>query len=129
MIFITDSMTAMELDSDGSPFMEMGKDGRPIDLTWRVTRVARGSGTSVREVEELLCQYRMMANMAKQAGGKNGWCVPKVHVLGNDSCTSSVDRLQAMQKMQAAAGGKGRGANGMPTPAQIQAMQVSVGFS
>lgn len=75
MIFITDSMTAVELDSDGSPFMEMGKDGRPVDLTWRVTRVARGSGTSVREVEELLCQYRMMANMAKQAGGKNGWCV------------------------------------------------------
>jgi hypothetical protein len=35
-------------------------------------------------------------------------------------------RLQAMQKMQAAAGGKGRGAGGMPTPAQIQAMQVSV---
>ena len=31
-----------------------------------------------------------------------------------------------MQKMQAAAGGKGRGAGGMPTPAQIQAMQVSV---
>jgi len=70
----TDSMTAVELDSDGSPFMEMGKDGKPVDLTWRVTRVARGSGTSVREVEELLCQYRMMANMAKQAGGKNGWC-------------------------------------------------------
>ena len=35
-------------------------------------------------------------------------------------------RLQAMQKMQSAAGGKGRGAGGMPTPAQIQAMQVSV---
>jgi len=34
-------------------------------------------------------------------------------------------RLQAMQKMQSAAG-KGRGAGGMPTPAQIQAMQVSV---
>lgn len=30
-----------------------------------------------------------------------------------------------MQKMQSAAGGRGRGANGMPTPAQIQAMQVS----
>lgn len=106
MIYITDSMTALELDSDGSLFMEMGKDGKPIGLTWRVTRVARGSGTSVREVEELLCQYRMMANMAKQAGGKNGW-------------------LQAAQKMQQAAGGRGRGANGMPTPAQIQAMQVS----
>ena len=75
MIYITDSMTATELDSDGSLFMEMGKDSKPIGLTWRVTRVARGSGTSVREVEELLCQYRMMANMAKQAGGKNGWFV------------------------------------------------------
>ena len=75
MIYITDSMTAAELDSDGTPFMEHGEDGKPISLTWRVTRVARGSGTSVREVEELLCQYQMMANMAKQAGGKNGWCV------------------------------------------------------
>ena len=104
MIYITDSMTAVELDSDGSLFMEWGKDGKPTGLTWRVTRVAKGSGTSVREVEDLLCQYRMMANMAKQAGGKNGW-------------------MQTIQKMQAAAGGRGRGANGMPTPAQIQAMQ------
>ncbi|KAL4077083.1 SRP54-type protein [Scleroderma yunnanense] len=104
MIYITDSMSAKELDSDGSLFLETGKDGKPVGLTWRVTRVAKGSGTSVREVEELLCQYRMMAQMAKQAGGKNGW-------------------LQAMQKMQSAAGGRGRGANGMPTPAQIQAMQ------
>jgi hypothetical protein len=37
----------------------------------------------------------------------------------------ALERLQAMQKMQSAAGGKGRGAGGMPTPAQIQAMQVS----
>ena len=109
MIFITDSMTASELDSDGSPFMEFGKDGKPVGLTSRVTRVARGSGTSVREVEELLCQYRMMANMAKQAGGKNGW-------------------LQAAQKMQQAAGGRGRGLNGMPSQAQIQAMQVRFPF-
>jgi len=75
MIYITDSMTAIELDSDGSPFMEIGRDGKPISLTWRVTRIARGSGTSVREVEELLCQYRMMASVAKSAGGKNGWYV------------------------------------------------------
>ncbi|KZV86554.1 signal recognition particle protein [Exidia glandulosa HHB12029] len=104
MVFITDSMTAQELDSDGSLFMQVGKDGKPTGLTWRVMRVAKGSGTSVREVEELLCQYRMMAHMAKQAGGKKGW-------------------LQAAQKMQAAAGGRGRGLNGMPSPAQIQAMQ------
>ncbi|KAL5489880.1 SRP54 [Sanghuangporus weigelae] len=107
MLYITDSMSAMELDSDGSCFLILGKDGKPDGLTWRVTRVARGSGTSVREVEELLCQYRMMANMAKQAGGKNGW-------------------MSAVQKMQSAAGGKGRGAGGMPTPAQIQAMQRSM---
>ena len=107
MIYITDSMTAEELDSDGSPFLEVGKDGKPTGLTWRITRVAKGSGTSVREVEELLCQYRMMANMAKQAGGKNGW-------------------IQGIQKMQSAAGGRGRGAGGMPTPAQIQAMQVRI---
>ncbi|KAI0256809.1 signal recognition particle protein [Lactifluus subvellereus] len=107
MIYITDSMSSTELDSDGSLFMEFAKDGKPIGLTWRVSRVARGSGTTVREVEELLCQYRMMANMAKQAGGKNGW-------------------LQAMQKLQGAGGGRGRGAGGMPTPAQIQAMQNSL---
>lgn len=85
--------------------------------------MAKGSGTSVREVEELLCQYRMMANMAKQAGGKNGWYGSDLRLKSDwlsDSC-----RLQAMQKMQSAAGGRGRGANGMPTPAQIQAMQVS----
>lgn len=108
MLYITDSMTATELDSDGAPFLVTAlENGKPVPtaLSWRVERVARGSGTSVREVEELLCQYRVMANMAKQAGGKNGW-------------------LQTMQKMQGAAGGKGRGPNGMPTPAQIQAMQV-----
>ncbi|KIY43373.1 signal recognition particle protein [Fistulina hepatica ATCC 64428] len=107
MIYITDSMTAAELDSDGSMFMTLDKDGKPLGVTWRVTRVAKGSGTSVREVEELLAQYRMMANMAKQAGGKNGW-------------------LQTMQKIQQATGGKGRGPNGMPTPAQIQAIQRSM---
>lgn len=110
MLYITDSMTAQELDSDGSLFwttiVENGKQ-TPTALTWRVQRVARGSGTSVREVEELLCQYSMMANMARQAGGKNGW-------------------LQTMQKMQQAAGGKGRGPGGMPTPEQIRAMQRSM---
>ncbi|KAG1782581.1 SRP54-type protein [Suillus placidus] len=121
MIYITDSMSSAELDSDGSLFMEMGKDGKPVGLTWRVTRVAKGSGTSVREVEELLCQYRMMANMAKQAGGKNGWYGSDLRLKSD--WLSDNRRLQAMQKMQSAAGGRGRGANGMPTPAQIQAMQ------
>ncbi|KZO97709.1 signal recognition particle protein [Calocera viscosa TUFC12733] len=108
MIYMTDSMTGYELESDGLCFMDMEKDGKtPIRTNWRAQRVARGSGTSVAEVEEMLFQYRMMANMAKGAGGKNGW-------------------LQAMQKMQSAAGGRGRGPNGMPTPAQIQAMQKAL---
>jgi signal recognition particle subunit SRP54 len=106
MIFITDSMTGAELDSDGAPFLVMGtEDGKPtpVGLTWRVERVARGSGTSVREVEELLVQYRMMANMAKQAGGKGGW-------------------LDGLKKAQAAAGPP-RGPGGMPSQEQIRAMQ------
>jgi signal recognition particle subunit SRP54 len=129
MIFITDSMTAAELDSDGTLFMEHSKDGKPVGLTWRVTRVAKGSGTSVREVEEVLCQYRMMANMAKQAGGKNGWLVAiSIQGCPHSSLLFGISRLQAMQKMQSAAGGRGRSANGMPTPAQIQAMQVCHAF-
>jgi hypothetical protein len=51
------------------------KAGNPVGLNRRAKRVARGSGTSVREVEELLAQARMMAGMARQAGGQNGWYV------------------------------------------------------
>jgi hypothetical protein len=49
-------------------------------------------------------------------------CIILVHI----SQSINLYRLQTMQKMQQAAGGKGRGAGGMPTPAQIQAMQVSL---
>ncbi|GAA5851102.1 hypothetical protein JCM9279_000322 [Rhodotorula babjevae] len=38
----------------------------------RVLRVARGSGTSVEEVEQLLAQHQMFSKMAKRMGGKNG---------------------------------------------------------
>jgi signal recognition particle subunit SRP54 len=53
--------------------VSFNKNGEPIGLNKRARRVAKGSGTSVREVEELLAQARMMAGMAKQAGGQNGW--------------------------------------------------------
>ncbi|ODN78775.1 signal recognition particle protein SRP54, variant [Cryptococcus amylolentus CBS 6039] len=107
MIFITDAMRADELDSDGLIFITFDKTGSPTGLNRRAKRVARGSGTSLREVEELLVQVRMMAGMAKQAGGQNGW-------------------MSAMQKMQAAAGGKPLGPNGQPSPAQIEAMRKAV---
>lgn len=81
-----------------------GKNGEPIGLTKRVITIARGSGTSVREVEEcvvflstpsssllaltadglpvpsLLMQHHMMGNMAKTIGGaqpKANPCVPR----------------------------------------------------
>lgn len=63
MIYIMDSMTEKELDSDGAMFKE-----QPT----RIVRVARGSGTSVREVEEVLLQQQVMANLAKKMGGKGG---------------------------------------------------------
>lgn len=78
LICITDSMTPEELDSDGTLFMKIGKDGKPYGLTKRVTRVAKGSGASVREVEEILMQHRMMANFAKTMGGKNGMLVSHI---------------------------------------------------
>ncbi|KAJ7940569.1 SRP54-type protein [Mycena leptocephala] len=100
MIYITDSMSAMELDSDGTPFMEMGKDGKPTGLTWRVTRVARGSGTTVREVEELLCQYRMMANMANRPAARTDEAF-----LTQKQRSMPPGMLQQMQRQMRSGGG------------------------
>jgi signal recognition particle subunit SRP54 len=72
LMIVTDSMTAEELDSDGSIFFVMNKEGKPIEYSWRLERVARGSGASLMEIEQLLQGYKMMANMAKGFGGKNG---------------------------------------------------------
>ncbi|KAI5477073.1 hypothetical protein MNV49_006872 [Pseudohyphozyma bogoriensis] len=109
--FIFDSMTTEELDSDGKLFQndgastskavapsENGKeketqdDASPREPNRRVLRVARGSGTSVNEVEELLSQHQMFAGVVKKAGGKSGW----------------------LSKMQQGAGRGGRGPMGMP---------------
>lgn len=105
MAFIFDAMSTFELDSDGSCFRTPvpsssalvatpskgkenvkvanvnGKDKAsevqegPREPNARVLRVARGSGTSVNEVEEILAQHQMFAGMVKKAGGKGGWCV------------------------------------------------------
>ncbi|TXT12906.1 hypothetical protein VHUM_01307 [Vanrija humicola] len=107
MIYITDAMRQDELDSDGLIFFSFDKEGNPVGLNRRARRVAKGSGTSVREVEELLAQARMMAGMARQAGGQNGW-------------------MTAMNKMQAAAGGKPLGPGGRPSQAQIEAMRKAM---
>lgn len=123
MMFITDAMTAEELDSDGRLFYAPIRSKNPppseskevaiaesstaagkakkkkkppqkVRMTARARRVARGSGTSVKEVEEFLLQYRMVSKMVKNLGGKQGW-------------------LQKMQGM--GAGGKGK----MPAPGML----------
>lgn len=103
MIIICDSMTQKELDSDGKIFVE-----QPT----RITRIARGSGTSVREVEELLSQQKMMAGMAKKMGGgmKN---MQKAQGMGRGG--NQTQQMAAMQKrMQAMGMGRGGGGGGMP---------------
>lgn len=62
MMCIMDSMTDEELDGDNKPFDDIN----------RVIRVARGSGTNVHEVQEILTQYTRFAEMVKTMGGKNG---------------------------------------------------------
>lgn len=48
-----------------------------------------------------------------------------VRFLEPIACVKLMNRMSAMQKMQAAAGGKPLGPNGQPSPAQIEAMRVS----
>lgn len=58
MIYIMDSMTTKELESDGRIFVKEPS---------RIIRIARGSGCSAVEVEMILQQHRMMSTMAKSA--------------------------------------------------------------
>ncbi|KAJ9317369.1 hypothetical protein DTO271D3_2190 [Paecilomyces variotii] len=98
MIYLFDSMTAAELDSDGKIFVEQPS---------RIVRIACGSGTTVREVEDLLSQHRMMAGMAKKVGGQKKQMQRAQNMLkgGNKE-----QQMAAMQKRMAAMGGAG----GMP---------------
>jgi signal recognition particle subunit SRP54 len=100
MVYIFDSMTAAELDSDGKIFVEQPS---------RMVRIACGSGTTVREVEDLLSQHRMMAGMAKRVGGQKKQMQRAQNMLkgGNKE-----QQLAAMQKRMAAMGGAGAG--GLP---------------
>jgi signal recognition particle subunit SRP54 len=121
MIYICDSMTEKELDSDGKLF---------ISQPSRMTRIARGSGTSVREVEDLLTQHKVMANMAKKMkGGMQNMQKAQGAMQGKNNkqqMEAAQKRLQSMgqgmpggadlasmMKMFGGAGGAG-GAGGFP---------------
>ena len=120
MICICDSMTVKELDSDGKIF---------VDEPSRMTRVARGSGTSVREVEELLTQHRTMAGMllnplkqhraniykgmAKNAkAGMANMSKAQAQLKGGNQQQKMAALQQRMASMGRGAGGAGGG--GMP---------------
>ncbi|TDZ19586.1 Signal recognition particle 54 kDa protein-like protein [Colletotrichum orbiculare MAFF 240422] len=108
MIYICDSMTEKELDSDGKMFIE-----QPT----RMTRIARGSGTSVREVEDLLTQQRMMAGMAKKMGGNMKNMQRAQQAMGG----ANKSQMAAMQKRLQSMGG-GAGGGGMPDMGSLMKM-------
>lgn len=58
-----DSMKESELDSDGKIFHKE---------TWRMQRLAIGSGLKMWEIQELLSQYGVMEKMVKTMGGSKG---------------------------------------------------------
>ncbi len=138
MIYICDSMTIKELDSDGKMFVE-----QPT----RMTRVAHGSGTSVREVEDLLTQHRMMAGMAKKMGGNMKNMQRAQSAMGGGNRQQQMAAMQKrMQSMGAGAGGAGgpggmdlgammkmlgggggAGAGGMPGGMDMQSLMKSMG--
>lgn len=69
LMTIMDSMTDEELDhKDGAKFLTKTPS--------RVSRVARGSGTLPREVNELLSQHGKFAQMVKKMGGMKGLFKP-----------------------------------------------------
>lgn len=65
LMTIMDSMNDEELDHPQGAKLFRQQPGR-------TTRVARGSGTSQREVQELLTQYTKFAQMVKKMGGIKG---------------------------------------------------------
>lgn len=128
MIYIMDSMTEKELDSDGSMFW---------DNPSRIVRVARGSGTSVRDVEEVLYQQKMMAGMAKKMGGKGGLMnrMQQATQGGGRNMTPQMQaaqrRMQSMMgqggtpdmsKLASMFGGGGGGGGGIPDMGEMMKM-------
>lgn len=119
MIYICDSMTNKELDSDGKMFIE-----QPT----RMTRIAHGSGTSVREIEDLLAQQRMMAGMAKKMKGNMANMQRAQNAMGGGNRAQQMAAMQKRLQSMGGAGGAG-GAAGMGGPGgmDLGAMMKALG--
>jgi signal recognition particle subunit SRP54 len=110
MIYICDAMTEKELDSDGKIFVEQPS---------RMVRIARGSGTSVREVEDLLTQHKMMEKMAKKM---KGGVQNMQRAQGAMQGKNNKQQLEAMQKRMQSMGG-----GGLPGGADLASMMKMFG--
>ena len=120
MIYIMDSMTTKELESDGRIFTKEPE---------RIIRVAKGSGCSAVEIEMVLQQHRMMGSMAKNAMAQGG--APGMPgAAGGNPMAGNPQMARMMQQAQlnpnfmqqamsmmgggGAGGAGGAGAGGMP---------------
>ena len=126
MIYIMDSMTTKELESDGRIFIKEPS---------RIIRVARGAGCAAVEVEMILQQHRMMSTMAKSAMAAQG--APGAGgnpMAGNPQMQRMMQQAQSnpnfMQQAMSMLGGGGAGGAGagglasmMNNPAMIQQAQ------
>lgn len=141
MTFIFDSMSTEELDSDGSLFRSppiastskqvstnsstpaggllQPQDLIPQEPNKRVLRVAKGSGTSVYEVEELLSQHLMVSKMAKSMGGKSGLLSKMQQSQSRPGSSLSRAGAGGMPGMPAL------GPNGMPDFSKMSPSQLS----
>ncbi|EXJ60752.1 signal recognition particle protein [Cladophialophora yegresii CBS 114405] len=110
MVYIFDSMTAKELDSDGKILLSQPS---------RMVRIACGSGTSVREIEELLTQHKVMASVAKNMGQqKKNMAKANSMLQGGNKQQQFAAMQKRMQSM-----GQGRGLPGGDMGKMMEMMQ------
>ncbi|KAK6462710.1 signal recognition particle 54 kDa protein [Scheffersomyces coipomensis] len=122
MIFIMDSMTQEELESDGRLFVKQPS---------RIIRVAKGSGCPAVEIEMVLQQHRMMSTMAKSAaaanpdgtpsGGPGGMGANPQMARMMQQAQSNPNFMQQAMSMFGGGGGAGGpgGPGGMPDMASL----------
>jgi signal recognition particle subunit SRP54 len=146
MMYMMDSMTEIGIHHSVFLTVELESDGKCfVSEPTRLTRIARGSGTSVREIEELLSQHRVFAQMAKKMGGKGGMMQQMAKAGGPPKNAAQAAALQKKLQQQAAAGGGGGGQmaqamkmlkdmmggggdGGMPDMAAMQNMMSQMGM-
>lgn len=140
----------MDLNTNFSWTIELDSDGKLFDKqASRIVRIARGSGTTVHEVEELLTQYKRFAEMVKKMGGNKGLLknmpsnpkninpaqMAKMHgamtkmlppdMLKQMGGMSGIQNMMKQMGGLGGLGGAGRG-GGMPDMAQMEKMMKNM---